>query len=171
MLTMVDTGLRVSSLFWEATSNVDSTLPRAADERFDPRGSTMSPANSILLSYDRLLPYLEVALRHLSLSDTAATDMMQYWVPSFTALHEKGQRIAMRFVPQSELEAVAALNIAPQPDVITRIFLLFKGIASDDWEKWDDMGEAALSWPSIVGLRHQAFDESNYRVLEWGGSE
>lgn len=172
MLTMKDSGLRVSSLFWEAESTHISHSMQAV-LAFDPRTPSVTPENSVLLAFESLIPYLEKVLRDLTLTNTAATDFMQYWIPSFTAISERGHRIAIRFLPQGELEAAAPLEINPVPDVTTRVFMLFTGVDDPRTVEWSAGPAAAndINWNDIVGVQADASDPSKYRVLEWGGSE
>jgi hypothetical protein len=56
----------------------------------------------------------------------------RFWLPSFF-LHK---HIALRFLPQSMYSHAAPLSMDPQPDVVTRIFMLFTGVADEDRPKW-----------------------------------
>lgn len=164
------TGVAISSLFWEATSTGRLEDRDAALRSFDPRAPVVEAWNSVLLPLSDLLPYLETALRKLHLTDTAATDFIQYWLGNWNDLDRAGKRIAVRFLPQQQLEAVAKLSITPSPDVVTRIFMLFKGVAADQWGAWKK-NDTVPDWPLVVGVKSEASDVSKYRVLEWGGSK
>lgn len=97
----------------------------------------------------------------------------RFWLPSFLS----HKYVALRFVPQSDYESAAPLDIIPQPDVVTRVFMLFKGVSENyldsDWSKavaraGDDVGW----WRDVVGVNiEQARDSQLFRVLEWGGME
>lgn len=171
MLTMAGTGLRVSSLFWEASSDATCRMPLSEGDAFDPRASRMTLSNSLLLGFEECQTYLEQQLRLLSLSDTAATDFMQYWVPSFTEIAEKGQKIALRFVPQIELDAEALLEVTPKPDVLIRIFLLFKGVRTEDWNDWQGVTEQSFDWQRVVGIKDTSPNPELFEVREWGGMQ
>jgi hypothetical protein len=73
--------------------------------------------------------------------------------------------------------------VSPTPDVVTRVFMLFRGIASADLELWQSASalaptaavaaaDGATLWPHIVGVDAvRASDNGLFRVLEWGGME
>lgn len=69
------------------------------------------------------------------------------------------------------------MDITPVPDVVTRVFMLFRGIEEEDLEKWAqakmraDYSDVSF-WTNIIGIDvEKASNESLYRVLEWGGME
>ncbi|KIK34866.1 hypothetical protein CY34DRAFT_97187 [Suillus luteus UH-Slu-Lm8-n1] len=95
-----------------------------------------------------------------------------YWLPSFLE-HEY---IALRFVSQAAYERAASLSISPQPDVVTRVCMLFKGIRKEhlgDWANAQMQAEKAVGcWVDVVGVDPvRAGDVTLFRVLEWGGTE
>lgn len=168
---MRDSGVRVSSLFWEAESCETSKSRVMPGTAFDPRGSSMNSNNAILFDFNDCVRYLENQLRALGLSDTAATDFMQYWIPNFTAIRENGQKIAIRFIPQPELEAEARLVVTPKPDAVTRIFMLFKGINREDWHKWQGVTEKKFNWRNVIGIDNAVPSPDRFEVIEWGGMQ
>lgn len=81
-------------------------------------------------------------------------------------------------MPQEEYEKAAQLDITPSPDVVLRIFMIFKGInksasGSDEWKVSVEKAEEHPDfWRDIVGLGDPSMsDTSKFRVLEWGGME
>ena len=89
----------------------------------------------------------------------------------------KHEYVALRFLEQSSYESAARLNITPKPDVVTRVFMLFRGIATPDLTTWAEAGLRAETmdieaWRSIVGVDAGGMQrEGLFRVLEWGGME
>lgn len=89
----------------------------------------------------------------------------------------KHEYIALRFVRQASYERAAPLNISPQPDVVTRVFMLFRGVREDklslDWPHAQARAEDDVAWwKGVVGVDlERASDPSLFRVLEWGGME
>ncbi|KAJ7227693.1 hypothetical protein C8J57DRAFT_1534950 [Mycena rebaudengoi] len=160
------TGLDVSYLYWEA-------LPRTRfDGLFSPITCDLSPANSVLLPVNEITLYLDKALLALGLHTEARTSFITYWLPSFL----KHNHVALRFVPQAAYEVAARLDIVPAPDVVTRVFMLFKGISEERRGEWDlgahSQHDHALKWRAVVGVDvERALDASLFRVLEWGGME
>ena len=61
----------------------------------------------------------------------------------------------------------------PAPDVVTRVFMLFRGVAEDDVGEWKDARArvADVDWVDVVGVSPAAQDTSLFRVLEWGAME
>ena len=102
--------------------------------------------------------------------------MDRYWLPELL----KHEYVALRFIPQDAYERAASLRVAPAPDVITRVFMLFRGVAAGDLGLWEaasarvaDTGAlGSRYWADIVGVDAvRAADSGVFRVLEWGGME
>ena len=149
------------------------SLDRASE--FSPMASDVSPSDSVLLPVDTIPGYLDKALTALDLHVEARTSFITYWLPSLL----KHKFVALRFVPQAAYEQAAQLEITPRPDVVERIFMLFKGVDTNALSMWRTAEERAArdvsAWRDVVGLKHEAGrlmgDESLFRVLEWGGME
>ena len=84
----------------------------------------------------------------------------------------------MRFVAQSSYEKAAQMRVSPTPDVVTRVFMLFRGVRTDDVPLWEPAAaranaeDGATFWSDVVGVDAvRASDRSLFRVLEWGGME
>ncbi|KAM0756464.1 hypothetical protein T439DRAFT_283262 [Meredithblackwellia eburnea MCA 4105] len=173
-------GLALSYLFWEATSisitpnyllvldenspNTFSSLP------FDPSHPTVNPFESLLLPFSDFIPYLDGTLSKLTLHVSARNDIITYWLPHFVRIRERGQQIAFRFLPQAEYEQAAKLQISPKPDVVTRVFMVFKGVKENEWNFYTQKLED-VCWRSVVGVSEHTRDSTKFRCLEWGGME
>ena len=88
----------------------------------------------------------------------------------------KHKHVVLRFVPHSAYERAAPLKILPAPDIITRVFMLFKGVDEgllSDWPQACNRAHHSASfWKDVVGTNYErSMDESLFRVLEWGGME
>ena len=88
----------------------------------------------------------------------------------------KHSHVALRFVPQTSFDAAAPMVVTPKPDVVTRIFMVARGLNNEDaqHEVWRDASlrasEPVEFWQAIVGISLQrALDPTLFRVLEWGG--
>jgi hypothetical protein len=84
----------------------------------------------------------------------------------------------LRFIAQSSYEKAARMRVSPTPDVVTRVFMLFRGVRSDDVVLWAAAAARAAAedgttfWSNVVGVDAvRASDRSLFRVLEWGGME
>ncbi|KAG1844201.1 hypothetical protein DFJ58DRAFT_803181 [Suillus subalutaceus] len=128
--------------------------------------------DSIVIPVDRATVYLDKSLKVLGLHTEARTSFITYWLPSIL----KHEYIALRFVPQAAYERAASLSISPQPDVVTRVCMLFKGIRKEHLEIWANAQMQAEKdvawWVDVVGVDPaRAGDANLFRVLEWGGME
>jgi hypothetical protein len=70
----------------------------------------------------------------------------------------------------------APLSVDPKPDVVTRIFMIFTGVADEDRFKWVSANlrarEDVAWWKNAVGIEETRMkDQRLFRVLEWGGME
>ncbi|PBK81584.1 ubiquitin-domain-containing protein [Armillaria gallica] len=182
-MTDISSGARVSYLFWEAETNPSLPLsppssPRLGQShsdaipRFDPLMAELTDTNSVVLPTSKTALYLDKALITLGLHVEARTSFITYWLPSIL----KHNFVALRFLPQASYEHAAPLDIDPKPDVVTRVFMLFKRVCEDELDEW----EGALSrasenvdvWKDVVGVDCDRMkDEELFRVLEWGGME
>ncbi|KAG2746392.1 hypothetical protein P692DRAFT_201867792 [Suillus brevipes Sb2] len=176
-LTEHNSGLDVSYLFWEAETNVEA-FPRSPTSEpqsvntFDPISSSLNDMDSIVVPVDKVTVYLNKSLEALGLHTEARTSFITHWLPSFL----KHEYIALRFVPQAAYERAASLSISPQPDVVTRVSMLFKGIRKEhlgDWANAQIQAERDVGWwVDVVGVDPaRAGDATLFRVLEWGGME
>ncbi|ORY88596.1 hypothetical protein BCR35DRAFT_350839 [Leucosporidium creatinivorum] len=171
--------LSLSYLFWEAhapslppsppllPSDTPLPLPSTA---FNPGRPSLNRSNAALLPFASFLSHLDKTLTSLSLHTPARNDFVTFWLPSFVRIHGRGQQIAFRFVEQAAYEQAARLEVEPRPDVVTRVFLLFKGVKEEDSDGWRKAEE--VDWAEEVGVEQGKFgDEKLFRVLEWGGME
>ncbi|KAF7965700.1 hypothetical protein HWV62_42215 [Athelia sp. TMB] len=180
-LVETSTGTEVAYLFWEAET--DSTVPMTPPlspvsgqlppaEYFSPAHSDLHDDNAVVLGVDSVPRYLEKALAALGLHLEARTSFITYWLPSIL----KHSFVALRFVPQESYERAAPLEVTPRPDVITRVFMLFKGLSEDVLNEWTGAraraDEDVVKWQGIVGVdASRMADTGLFRVLEWGGME
>ncbi|KIO32145.1 hypothetical protein M407DRAFT_215958 [Tulasnella calospora MUT 4182] len=185
MMKVKGTSTEVAYLFWEAEPNTSVALlesppasrPASPNEPrsrpgFVPGTTKCSPQDSILLSIDMVPFYLDEALLSLGLHVEARTSFISYWLPSM--LNYKF--IALRFLPQIDYEASAPLEINPRPDVVTRVYMLFQGIAQEELDGWQEaqerLSEGVDIWKTVVGVNETRQQNKDlFRVLEWGGME
>ena len=140
------------------------------------------------MALPKLTAYLEKTLKALGLHTEARTsfityvssyplkpkilNLIRYWLPLFN----KHQNIAVRFLPQEAYEKAAPLEVEPKPDVVARIFMLFRGVNNDTLESWKGSARRVENpvedWAKVVGIDPaRVLDTSIYRVIEWGGME
>ena len=110
-------------------------------------------------------------MKQLSLHTAARNDFITYWLPKLA----KAPFVALRFLPQAAYERAASLEVQPAPDVVTRVFMLFRSVSAEDAESpmWFAARSRAeeMDWAKVVGVEAGAWDESRFRVLEWGAME
>ena len=70
------------------------------------------------------------------------------------------------------------MHVSPTPDIVTRVFMLFRGVSQDDVTLWSPAAaraaaeDGATFWANVVGVdAGRASDRALFRVLEWGGME
>ncbi|KAG8702734.1 hypothetical protein FRC09_004573 [Ceratobasidium sp. 395] len=172
---------RMSSyLFWEAHAKLASPLSpvssrptsptRNVSGAFDPSRPTLTPMNSVLLPFEKVAGYVDDALMALGLHTEARCFFITYWLP-YLQVHE---HIALRFLPQTDYEAAAPMNISPVPDVTTRVFMLFRGVKESEIDLWEQVKAAQNPgiWQDVVAVDTDLIQNSKlFRVLEWGGME
>ncbi|GAA5970231.1 hypothetical protein JCM11641_001628 [Rhodosporidiobolus odoratus] len=168
-----------SSVTWTVTADPKGKLVDLASKAslsslgFDPSHPILSASNGVVLPFSSFIPYLDKTLTALSLHTSARSDCITHWLPSFSRIQQSGKHIAFRFLPREEYEQAAKLAISPAPDVVTRVFMLFKGV--QDGEGWRNAAE--VDWMKGVGVEvekvedEKVEDEKLFRVLEWGGME
>ncbi|THU78752.1 hypothetical protein K435DRAFT_769209 [Dendrothele bispora CBS 962.96] len=175
------TGMEVAYLYWEALANHQSLsspppspkLDSSRQEYFDPAWPSLTEDNSVVLDVGKnMTNYLDKTLLSLGFDVEARTSFITFWLPELI----KYQYVAIRFVNQAAYERAAPLDVTPKPDVVARVFMLFRGIPEDEIDEWSSASERAAEgverWQDIVGVdKSKVTDESLYRVLEWGGME
>ena len=98
--------------------------------------------------------FLEDALRQLGLSDKEADDFITYWLPEM----EKNKYNVITF-QTSAYEDVASLNIAPKPDTVIRVNML--------WYSSDI--QISIRPQELTTLNPS--ERKGFTVVEWGGEE
>ena len=104
-------------------------------------------------------------------------DVLRYWLSDLL----KHEYVALRSPAEESYERAAPMRVSPAPDVVTRVFMPFRGIAAADVESWQSASalaptvaapDGATSWAGVVGLdAERASDRALFRVLELGGME
>jgi len=101
-------------------------------------------------------------------------NFIRYWLPDML----KHKYVALRFIAQDAYERVAPVRITPAPDIITRVFMLFRGVAVGDLGLWEAASERAAAvdeatfWAEVVGVDAPlAANSKLFRILERGGME
>ena len=133
------TGRQYEYLFWEA------------DLQFTPdlsQGFCVAGADSAA--------FLEKALFSMGLSDTEANAFIMYWLPELEA-----HPYNVISFQTSAFEEAAELDVAPMPDTVVRVNMVF--YASDEFVEIEPQDLAAMN-PSLA-------EREGFVLVEWGGEE
>ncbi|KAL1738463.1 hypothetical protein HDZ31DRAFT_50954, partial [Schizophyllum fasciatum] len=179
----LSTGLDAAYLYWEAeTKGARAPSPppspklamrqASTKEIFRPALSGLADEDSVVLLVSSVTPYLDSTLAAMGLHTEARTSFITYWLPSML----KHKHVALRFVEQAAYERAAPLVVSPAPDVVTRIFMLFKGVSEEELPGWSSAQlrahEPATRWTDVVGVQQDStLNAGLFRVIEWGGME
>ncbi|KAJ7105026.1 hypothetical protein C8R44DRAFT_887031 [Mycena epipterygia] len=137
----------------------------AQSESFSTTTCDLTSADSVLLPVNTITPYLDEALRKLDLHTEASMSFVTYWLPSFL----NHTHVALRFVSQAKYERTARLEITSAPDVVARVFMIFKGVAELDVAagEWNKEAGDPARWRDVVGVDvGRAGDPGLFRVLK-----
>ncbi|KAF9045937.1 hypothetical protein BDZ89DRAFT_942316 [Hymenopellis radicata] len=171
-LTETNTGLDVSYIFWEALAYPPPS-PTASIPMFRPMDCSFDDSDSVVLEVSKVTLYLDRALKALGLDVEARTSFITYWLPDLL----KHEYVALRFIHQDSYSQAAPLTFTSSPDVVTRVFMVFRKISSDELNLWEEAQRRALDdvsfWRDVVGVESRERQENSdlFRVLEWGGME
>ena len=91
----------------------------------------------------------------------------------------KHTHVACTFIQQDAYDQAAPLDVQPTPDVVNRIFMVFRGLKEDDYlsAEWEEARvrseeEDVSFWRRVVGGDFESAGNAElFRVLEWGGME
>ncbi|KAH9960157.1 hypothetical protein BC827DRAFT_1155940 [Russula dissimulans] len=193
------TGAEIFYLYWEAWATEVSFMRGASSLLVTPDGSRAASPFDDTEKFDpsrKVASYLGVVLKALALHTEARTSFItyasalpvllknkthqeaywapRYWLPDLL----KYEYIALRFLSQASYERAAEMHISPTPDVVTRVFMLFRGVAKSDIGLWEQAAARASAedggtfWARVLGVDAvRAADYGLFRVLEWGDTE
>ncbi|KAG1896011.1 uncharacterized protein F5891DRAFT_959245 [Suillus fuscotomentosus] len=179
-LTEHNSSLHVSYLFWEAKTNLQA-FPRSPASKpppvdtFNPITNSLDDMDSIVIPVYKAPVYLDKSLKVLGLHTEARTSFITCVHMRYLRLSNHEHLLATVY-PQAAYEHAASSNISPQPDVVTRVCMLFKGICKEHLANWPNAqmqaGNDVVWWVDVVGVDPtRAGDVTLFRVLEWGGVE
>lgn len=114
------------------------------------------------------LPH-DIAQDFQAFFDVVLRDSVQNWDDRFS--------IAIKFLPQKDIEEAARLNITPRPDTTVRVCMVFGVVdtgKSKLWGTWAGRMQnfedklKAKNWAEITGIQPKALDDSEkFRAIEW----
>jgi hypothetical protein len=113
-----------------------------------------SPKEGWVVNASELERFLGTKLTKVGLNAQESTDMLDYWLPKMRS--EKADYYRVAFLQTAEMNALAPMEILPQPKTLFRIFL--------DWEPLTQKPQV-LPLPQQLNTLHR----QGFTVVEWGG--
>lgn len=103
------------------------------------------PSNGWCLARDLFVPHIDKVLTTLGLPPASRSAMITGWLPSVSRhayiVRERCWRIltqAYRILHKDHLEPTSQLYLCPEPDVLVRVFVLFRGVPEAEKADWND---------------------------------
>lgn len=109
------------------------------------------PNEGFVVQKEKVGEFLSKTLLRLGLNAKEAAEFMDFWVPKMTT----EPYYLISFVPQSEFDKLAPLNVSPRPDTVIRVFMDYQGLPKP----------IKLASPKIITPVR-----SGFTVVEWGGA-
>ena len=131
-LTDLETGLEYSYLFWEGEAEVDYDLSRG-----------------YVVKGEDTAAFLQQTLAEMGLEPKEYNEFIVYWLPQM-----QGNPYNLITFQQEAYTNSAVLNVAPEPDSLLRIFMVYKALDKP----------IEIEQPDIIPFNRQGFT-----VIEWGG--
>ncbi len=131
-LTDLETGLEYSYLFWEGETEVDYDLSRG-----------------YVVKGEDTAAFLQQTLAEMGLEPKEYNEFIVYWLPQM-----QGNPYNLITFQQEAYTNSAVLNVAPEPDSLLRIFMVYKALDKP----------IEIEQPDIIPFNRQGFT-----VIEWGG--
>jgi hypothetical protein len=145
---------------WSVTAEPDGTLVDAATGRAHrylfwegtSAGFKIDPARAFSVPGADSAGFLERACDRFALTAAECGDFVTYWLPALT----RSPHNVIEFLDEQTYEEYARMRVAPAPDAVIRMFMIFRGSAT----------------PVSVGAPELAQRErGEFTVVEWGGAD
>lgn len=127
-------------LYWEGTSEID-----------------YNPEIGFVIAGEDTGDFLEAVLKTIGLNRREANEFIVYWLPKM----ETNKYNYITFLT-TEYTDKAELLIEPKPDNLLRVYMMFKGLESNE-----DMEPLVQNLDELRG----DFKREGFTVVEWGGTE
>lgn len=130
-------------LFWEGDAQLDS--------------KQVNWNRGFVVQRDSLVPFFEINLSRMGLTSPEIADFITYWCPRMNA----NEWNYIHFMFNEEVNQFAKLNIAPAPDHLNRVYMV-----------WSAKSEFVMKGMlDLIPQEIPVLDRTGFDVLEWGGSE
>lgn len=153
---------KLEDAFWKVIAQPDGSLKTVSDNKeykylfweavAHPRIFELNPKLSFCVAGSKIENFLETILEKYGMNEREQNDFIVYWLPHL----KKNKWSLIQFFGTQEMEAVANLHIIPKPDVVIRIFMVFK--------------ESTRFRDDFVGqMPKESVKRDGFSVVEWGG--
>jgi hypothetical protein len=138
--TIESNGKTYNYLFWEGQTQA-STLKTNYTEGF-------------IVTSDTLVEFLENSLATAGFNTKEAADFITYWAPRMV----NNEKNYVHFMFTQEYDKIATLNIAPKPDNVLRLYMVWSPVTENNMIE-------------VTPQQIPVFNRKGFTVVEWGGSE
>ncbi|ORX35265.1 hypothetical protein BD324DRAFT_652404 [Kockovaella imperatae] len=166
-------GTEANGLFFELlpTPKPQPDINASPNGPLIPAWPDIRPANAWCLPQTIFIPHMDRVLSMLGLPVESRTTMITDWLPSIT----RHKNIAYRLLSPDQLAPSTTISVVPPPDVLLRVFVLFRGIPDDQMAEWKDRGilqaELGLDWRTAIHWTPEMDNEELFRIIEYGAME
>ena len=143
---------------WKVKAKPDGTLTNLADNREYSYiywegifNNKWDMSKGFVVKGNETEKFLKQELEYLGLTPKEYNEFIVYWLPLM-----KDNKYNLITFPGKEYEDIAKLNIAPKPDSILRIMMVFKPLTKSI---------------NIEKQELKPFARKGFTVVEWGGTE
>ncbi|THH28592.1 hypothetical protein EUX98_g5598 [Antrodiella citrinella] len=174
MLDM-ETGLEQTALSWQIRAKQSSLLGTTIIPASDILNANLNNKNAVVVPVAEIIAYLNSSMKTLGVPVEARTSLLRLWIPTFI----RYEYIALRFLPQKLYGQAVFLTVRPKPNLIIRIFMLFRGLSGEDIKSWPlaqkRLQDPVTRWQKEVGVSQADIDrledKTIFRILECNGLE
>lgn len=143
---------------WNFTADPDGTIHMNGKTYeylfWDAAVSTSMGKDGFIVKRDSLTTFFEEKLTTMGLNAREREDFITYWCPRMTFYNS----CFVHFAFTKECDALATMNIAPKPDHVFRVYMM-----------WNDAGNTDPK--SVAPQKIETFTREGFSVVEWGGAQ
>lgn len=143
---------------WRVLAEPNGDLYNYADKKTYPylfwEGYALNyniPKEGFVIARSEVKKFLEEKLAAQGLNAKESAEFIEFWWPRMQA----DPYYFVTFVPQSEFDKLAPLEVSPKPDTVIRVFMDYQALSAPI-----EVSEQKLSAPKRQG----------FTVVEWGGA-
>ena len=157
ILTDSTTNKEYSYIFWEADSVNSGT--------YYFQNYFQTTDNLYLFKSEDVCVKLDSLLKNQGLNVVEREDFITYWMKDLLSK----EYVALTFMTQSDLEVIAKLTIEPKPDILLRIFMIFKSLnhkqLEDFTKKYNFINTCVKA---TLPFNREIISTDTKLVVEWG---